>query len=40
MKDYKKEFYSEMVAEEQPVEAFLINALYMVQNLIKEFKEL
>jgi glyoxylase-like metal-dependent hydrolase (beta-lactamase superfamily II) len=40
MKDYKKEFYSEIVADEQPVEAFLLNAQHMVQNLIKEFKEL
>lgn len=39
MIDYKKEFWSELVANEQPVEAFLLNAQYMMQNLIREFKK-
>ncbi|MDD4564286.1 MAG: MBL fold metallo-hydrolase [Eubacteriales bacterium] len=39
IKDYKNEFWSESVAEEQPVEAFSLNAQHMVQNIIREFKK-
>ena len=37
LEEYTKEFWNDLVAEEQPIEAFLLNAQYMIQNLIREF---
>lgn len=39
MEDYEKAFYTESVAEEQPKQAFSLNAEYMIRYLIKEIKE-
>ncbi|HML38685.1 MAG TPA: MBL fold metallo-hydrolase [Bacillota bacterium] len=38
MEDYEKAFYDEFVAEEQPKQAFLLNAGYMIRYLIREIK--
>ncbi len=38
MEEYTKEFYQDSVAEEQPKEAFLLNAQNMIQNLIREIR--
>ncbi len=39
MEEYTKEFYIDFVSNEQPKEAFLLNAQHMIRNLIKEFHE-
>lgn len=39
MEDYEKTFYTESVAEEQPKQAFSLNAEYLIRYLIKEIKE-
>jgi 2-aminobenzoylacetyl-CoA thioesterase len=38
MEEYTKEFYIDFVSNEQPKEAFLLNAQNMIHNLIKEFR--
>jgi uncharacterized membrane protein YkvI/glyoxylase-like metal-dependent hydrolase (beta-lactamase superfamily II) len=38
MEEYTKEFYIDFVSNEQPKEAFLLNAQHMIHNLIKEFR--
>lgn len=39
MEEYTREFYIDFVINEQPKEAFLLNAQHMIHNLIKEFHE-
>jgi glyoxylase-like metal-dependent hydrolase (beta-lactamase superfamily II) len=39
MEEYTREFYIDFVVNEQPKEAFLLNAQHMIRNLIKEFHE-
>lgn len=39
MEEYTKVFYIDFVSNEQPKEAFLLNAQHMIHNLIKEFNE-
>lgn len=39
LEEYTKEFWKETVAEEQPKEAFLLNAQHMIRNVLKEFNE-
>ena len=39
MKEYKEEFYVDLVKKEQPEGAFLLNAQLMIHNLLKEFHE-
>lgn len=39
LEEYTKEFWIDMVANEQPKEAFLLNAQLMIHNILKEFQE-
>ncbi len=39
MEEYTNEFYCDLVTEEQPKEAFLLNAHHMIRNLKREFQE-
>lgn len=39
MEEYTKEFFIEQVTDEQPKEAFLLNAQHMIRNLIREIYE-
>lgn len=36
LEEYTKEFYTDVVAKEQPREAFLLNAQHMIRNLLKD----
>ena len=39
LEEYTNEFWSDMVAREQPKEAFLLNAQHRIQNVLKEYDE-
>lgn len=39
LEEYTKEFYAASISEEQPREAFLLNAQHMIRNLVREIQE-
>ena len=39
MEEYTNEFYYDVISEEQPKEAFLLNAHHMIRNLKREFQK-